>query len=219
MSQMKRERRGMKETETNLEKGKWRGNCVGGVGQQSSQHLFSQGFVWASLNMDGVWSRAEASGTPQTAQLSQAHSAKWSPAVFVPRLSVFYHSSFDSVHSPLLLSPSCLSLPPPVYSCVSLLLIFSLPPPVCLLAPLWSPSLPLFLSHFFLLSSPVPFSPSLRWWQGRLMHIWKTRALPSSWVSVPFRWKSCLLGGTIIDSIIYTNIPAPAPLCIVSIIQ
>lgn len=43
-----------------------------GVGQKSSQHLFSQSFVRASLNMDGVWSRAGASGTPQTAQAAQA---------------------------------------------------------------------------------------------------------------------------------------------------
>lgn len=40
--------------------------------RRSSQHLFSHSFVRASLNMHGVWSRAGASGTPQTAQAVQA---------------------------------------------------------------------------------------------------------------------------------------------------
>lgn len=40
--------------------------------RRSSQHLFSHSFVRASLNMHGVWSRAGASGTPQTAQAGPA---------------------------------------------------------------------------------------------------------------------------------------------------
>lgn len=48
--------------------------------RRSSQHLFSHSFVRASLNMHGVWSRAGASGTPQTAQAAQAGPSRYDGA-------------------------------------------------------------------------------------------------------------------------------------------
>lgn len=47
---------------------------------RSSEHLFSHSFVRASLNMHDVWSRGGASGTPQTAQATQAGPSRYDGA-------------------------------------------------------------------------------------------------------------------------------------------
>lgn len=71
-------REGREDSRENYERAKYLvvtvelgGRRSGGV-QQSSQHLSSHSFVRASLNMDGVWSRVGASGTPQTAPAAWA---------------------------------------------------------------------------------------------------------------------------------------------------
>lgn len=115
--------------------------------QKSSQHLFSQGFVRASLNMDGVWSRAGASGTPQTAQAGQAGPSCCDGALlsFSPCLSLRLPPllpRLTSLSSPFSLPPSfssfsCLSsicqtkvrlFSPLVCPCLFPLLIFSILP-------------------------------------------------------------------------------------------
>lgn len=95
-------------------------NLSSGGGQKSSQHLFSQGFVRASLNMHGVWSRAWASGTPQTAQAAQSGPSCCDGALLSFTSSVSQSSSSPpSTHftvSPLFLPPLI-----PLYWCFSLL--------------------------------------------------------------------------------------------------
>lgn len=139
-------------------------------GRQSSQDLFSQSFVWASLNMDGVWSSAGASGTPQTAR--QAHPALLEPCClfhlfhlchpsFVHQLnslSLPYfpnHTFFSDLH----LCPICFCLSHSLMGKCVMLLFFCF---FCCLACLLL-SFPSLIFSFLLFASPFHpcFSPSL----------------------------------------------------------
>lgn len=107
--------------------------------QKSSQHLFSHSFVRGSLNMDSVWSRAGASGTPQTAQAAQT-----GPSFCDGCLSVFLLSSLDSLH--------CLPPFPPAFIS-SFLTFLSSVMCVCLSAALMTKCLALGLSVLAFLST------------------------------------------------------------------
>ncbi len=169
----------MKERSTEGWEFEWGGRWMWDGGQKSSQHLFSQGFVRASLNMDGVWSRAGASGTPQTAQAAQAGPSccgggllSYSPRLslrlppLLPQLaSLFTHSLFFS----LLFLISDLSLCRHVYLSINrsddkVHLFFTVWPVCsCLFHPLIFSLLPLFILFLLCASCCHPCSiPSLR---------------------------------------------------------